>query len=691
MKNACLICLTLFLAVFVSAQDVQVTITTKENRRLADGRIIYENYFKMESPDFFLLTADRAEYLPDSNLVIADGNVKIDYHASMGLVEVAAQHAVFDLSTQAGLFEDVSVQFGDDLFFRGERLEVLDRDRVLIIKGTMTSCNQPVNHWSVRIKTAQIKREGYASIRGATLRVLNVPVIYLPAMWLPAFQDRRSGMLVPETGSSDRNGLYLGIPFYWAPREDFDLTLTPYFFDDAGLRSDVEIRYAPSDEIHGTFQGNYIRDQVIERADQPPLESGEPIDPSRYRLHLQHAQRMAGGQLNIHVDEGSDFQVERDFLVDTERSRIRDYVQQAEFTRTFELFAVRLQMDQTRRILSDVNNISEVRFLPSLRLVQPQTHIGAGIFMTNRAYLDQLRFRDLGPQSISDDTWRFGLESEFSRATNVGAYIHTRYGTGFRGVSYQTDSTQDGERQGAYVFADVLGPRLLRKYYGKDREFAHLIDYGLTARYGTDDREPIFDDIFFDELDIRLDRQLSADVQGGWFVQSRVFVGSGGVVLPYLEIDLRQGWMSHSSQQPIKMTVRLGDRKGYTLNGLVEYEPEAGVFDTVTLYGNVKRGRFQGFMGYVKRDLNTEPQDSLLAASHLSFLNQKARVRVSFDYDFNISDFKSQELTLSYQGACVGGVMRYIEAPFSSDVSADSQWFQLGITLRNLGELGLRL
>lgn len=671
-------------------QDVQVTITSKEDRRLADGRILFDNYFKMESHGLFLLTADRAEYNPELSLVTATGNVKIDYYASMGLVEVAAQSAVFDLSSQAGLFEDVSVQLGDQLYFRGDQLEILNREQILITKGVLSACNQPVNHWSLRIAHATIEKEGYATIKGASFRVLRLPVMYFPFMWIPAFQERRSGILVPKTGSSSRNGAYLAIPFYWAPRGDVDMTFTPYQFQDAGLRADFEARYAPRDNLTGSLRGNYIADRVIQSLTTKPREDGAEIDDNRYRVEFNHRQSVAGGRLTVDVDEGSDFQVDRDFLVNTERSRIRDYYQRAAFSRKFGLMAMHVDVSQNRRLLANVDRIAEVKNLPSLRLIQPQTHLGHGFYLSQRAYLGQLDFRSLGPDSMSGETWRLGLEGELTRSANLGPYLHSRYGTGFRGVAYDMKVDGNRDRYGAYAFTEWLGPRLNKRFKGKDRNFAHMLDYGLAAQYGREDRDRVFDGILFDELDIRLDRQLENQLRGGWFIQSRIFVGSTGPMLPYLEVDLRQDVVSGAEQQPVEMTVRLGDRKGYYLNGFLEYDPDLGEFSTTTLYGSVRKGRFNGFMGYVKRVFSDDDQESLIAATDLKLFNGSTQVRLSFDYDFQISEFKTQELRLTYGGACVAGILQYVQTPSSSDPNSDRQWLEVGFSLRNLGELGVK-
>ncbi|MCB1042209.1 MAG: LPS-assembly protein LptD [Acidobacteria bacterium] len=672
-------------------QDVQVTITTKENRRLPDGRFIYEPYFKMESPNLFLLTADRAEYDPQQQTVIADGNIKIDYTASMGLVEIAAQHAVFDLGSQTGFFEDVSVQLGNELFFVGNRLDILSRDQLQITRGVLTACNQPINHWSLKIGSARVKREGYALVKNASFRIMNIPLLYFPAMWLPAFQERRSGILVPETGASDRNGIYAGVPFYWAPRDDFDVTLTPYVLEKAGMRADALFRYAPTHDMSGFLEGQYMRDGVIGDADTKPTEAGEQISENRYRLHGSHRQKAWGGQMVLRLDEGSDFQVDRDYLVDTERTRVRDYNAYAGFSKRIGLMSLQLDLQQNRRILSDVDRISEIRFLPSVRLIQPETHLGAGFYLNHRSYMDQVRFVDLGPDALNDDAWRLGLETEVSRANHLGRYLHSRYGLGYRGVLFEGSESGSRNRKGGYAFATVMGPRLGRQLKGKDRGFAHLIDYGVTVQYGEEDPERLFRGIQIHELDLRLDRQLMSGLQGSWFVQSRVFVGSSGVMLPYLQVDLSQQLFEGSDQQPIELAFRLGDNKGYYLNGLVEYDLERDVFATTTMYGTVKRGKFSGYMGYVRRDLTDVMQDSLLAATDLRLLQSRVHIRVIFDYDFSISDFKSREIQFNYNGACLGSVFRFIQTPFTSDVEADRQWLQLGITLRNLGELGFRL
>ena len=221
----------------------EIVIKTTDVFRSDDKkRMVYTNV-TVSLEGRFLMTADRMTHDADRGMVEAEGNVKIDYQTELGLVEVAARKTTFFTSSSAGIFEEATAQFGNEFFFVGERVEMLEGGQEFLIEnGVITACNQARPQWSLKIKKARIKKEGYAIIHGARFRIKDVPVIYIPWLIVPAMQERRSGLLMPVTGSSERNGSFLSQPIYWAPRGDFDMTFTPSFYKNAGLKMDVEAR-----------------------------------------------------------------------------------------------------------------------------------------------------------------------------------------------------------------------------------------------------------------------------------------------------------------------------------------------------------------------------------------------------------------------------------------------------------------
>ena len=187
--------LSLTLMIWLSPAFGQETPPTSANLlvnaksfEFEEGRTIYEGNVTVSVKGMFLLTADKA-ILDAKGTFTASGSIKIDYYTEIGLVEITAREASLQRDGSSGMFIDVTAQFGDEFYFEGSRLEMLDFGREYFIdSGRATACNQANPQWSLSIREATIYREGYAFIKSARFYIKRVPVLYFPYFIMPVMQ-----------------------------------------------------------------------------------------------------------------------------------------------------------------------------------------------------------------------------------------------------------------------------------------------------------------------------------------------------------------------------------------------------------------------------------------------------------------------------------------------------------------------
>ena len=694
---ACWLLSALTLAQEDGGQPLRLSIEVPGTQYFSsDGRQIIEGLVRIHYPGVFLMTADGCEYDRQNGHLLARGNIKIDFETKLGLVEVTAREMNYYLAERSGDFLEVTAQFGDEFFFAGERLEVLEEGTVFLIeRGSLTACNQPLAQWALKVKHARIEREGYAILKGARFRIKKLDLIYLPYLILPVMQERRSGLLRPDTGNSDRNGSFFSQPVYWAPRQDFDMTITPTYYDKAGARLDAEMRYHPSPGLKGVFDGRYFSDRIIgrtERTGNTPLEDGKPLSEDRYRLSVKHDQVLFGGNFEARAEAGSDFSVDRDFLQDAQKTRLRDYYYRLRFDKRLGRDLLTLRISDLDRILAQNEEVTGVGRLPEIQFFQPNRRIAGGFYFRNRVYLNGFDLDGLGATRFDGQVWRLGMDSEVSRTFDFSRFLHTRWGFAYRGAHY----TPDGESPsatlgGLFGFLETVGPRLQRTYQVGKRRLIHFADLGLAIRAGHNEEDPFLETIRLDELDIRLKDQRE-DLQMSWRLNSRHFWG-GRLVRPLLEVEIRQdvdfeNEGENEQNAPVETRFRLNQWKGVHANGLFEYNPDLGALDTLAVYGSVNRGKWRGYGGYVKRRQTDaqSAQESFIGISEFEIPTWRSRFKLSMDYDFEQADFKSQELLYAFQGQCMGVAFNYVKSPFDSRDLEEKDFFQIIFTLRNLSE-----
>lgn len=153
-----------------------------------------------------------------------------------------------DLDLFEGFIERPEYWFaGSGAGGRAQRIDFLDRERSVITAADYTSCRRDgtgVPAWllssdSLRLDFAA--NEGLA--KGAVLRFQGVPILAWPALSFPVTGARKSGWLPPALNLDSKNGLEVGVPWYWNIAPQRDATFAPIVYTKRGLGMEAEFRY----------------------------------------------------------------------------------------------------------------------------------------------------------------------------------------------------------------------------------------------------------------------------------------------------------------------------------------------------------------------------------------------------------------------------------------------------------------
>ena len=110
--------------------------------------------------------------------------------------------------------------------------------------GAFTSCEPGSNTWvlegeSITIDTENQQGEG----KNIKLKVMDIPILYLPYITFPVGDKRKSGLLFPSIGISEKNGIDLAIPYYFNLAPNYDATVTPRVIGKRGFMLELEGRH----------------------------------------------------------------------------------------------------------------------------------------------------------------------------------------------------------------------------------------------------------------------------------------------------------------------------------------------------------------------------------------------------------------------------------------------------------------
>ncbi|MEM6639341.1 MAG: LPS-assembly protein LptD [Pseudomonadota bacterium] len=217
------------------------------------------------SRDEGTIRADRAIYDPATGTFRVEGDVQYEDDA----IQVGAGSAAFESNEDLGEFEAASfvLKRGDG---RGDAARIEARgDRSLELEDVRYSaCPVGENDWRLIADRVRIDRESdIGEGRNVRVEFKGVPILYTPYLSFPASGARKSGLLLPDYGNTERSGNDLSIPFYWNIAPNYDATFTARYLGLRGAQLGVEGRYLFQNTT-GSLQTVYLADDMLANRDR---------------------------------------------------------------------------------------------------------------------------------------------------------------------------------------------------------------------------------------------------------------------------------------------------------------------------------------------------------------------------------------------------------------------------------------
>ncbi|MCG8588704.1 MAG: LPS assembly protein LptD [Proteobacteria bacterium] len=259
-----------------------------------------------------LLEADWVAFSRRTGQGVASGNVVVED----GSDRILAEFLEFQVEDLQGLLFDARFDGGpSDLRIEAGEIEKTGDQTYSLRDGRFTTCRCPdpdsTEPWRIRAARADIEVDGYGTARNTTFDVLGIPIIWLPWMVYPVKTERSTGLLFPELGIGGRNGFEVGLPLFWAARENVNVTLTPRYLEKRGIKPELDVEYVFGERSGGELFFSGIRDTDI-----VPNTPDTPYGSYRFAGTLEHDQDLPGGWRGIaDVEWVSD----NDYLLDFRR------------------------------------------------------------------------------------------------------------------------------------------------------------------------------------------------------------------------------------------------------------------------------------------------------------------------------------------------------------------------------------
>lgn len=207
----------------------------------------------------YLFRADYAKYNNQTKELFLEGDVEVLKDSQIYL---KSEKLKANVSLQKGLLEPFFIlEKANGVWISSKKASL--EDKVYTFESCLLSSCSPKNpKWFIRSsETSFDQNDSTISAYNPTLYFFDFPVFYLPYLWFSIDQTRRSGLLIPRVGYSDKDGFLYEQPIYVAPMDSWDLELMPQIRTLRGKGIYSEFRFVDTNDSEGSIKLGYFKDQ----------------------------------------------------------------------------------------------------------------------------------------------------------------------------------------------------------------------------------------------------------------------------------------------------------------------------------------------------------------------------------------------------------------------------------------------
>jgi LPS-assembly protein len=127
-----------------------------------------------------------------------------------------------------------------------------------------TTCEPGNQDWIVHATDLKLnKKAGQGAAKNAWVEFKGMPVFYSPYLSFPTDNRRKTGLLVPVPGYTQKGGFSFSAPFYWNIAPNYDATIKPRYYSNRGVLLAGDFRYL-TEKSKGLVSAEYMPDDSIE-------------------------------------------------------------------------------------------------------------------------------------------------------------------------------------------------------------------------------------------------------------------------------------------------------------------------------------------------------------------------------------------------------------------------------------------
>jgi LPS-assembly protein len=650
--------------------------------------------------------ADDLEMNTRTGELTARGNVVF----ASPTVRISSDSVVFNTKTRMGKFSNANgiaslgargqenrSMFGQlepDVYFYGSEIEKIGPDKYRISKGGFTTCVQPTPRWEIVSGSSTINLDDYVVLRNAVIRVKDVPVFYLPMLYYPIQEDdRATGFLLPQYGSSLAMGSSISNAFFWAINRSQDATFFHDWMFSRGNGLGAEYRYMLGPQAQGNLRYYWLDEKqaVINGGERPPRRSEKIEGGLSQNLPF-------GLSARARVDYFSNVTVHQtynhDFNLATNSNRTID----GGISGSWRSLSVNAQYRRNETFYNGEDSLlsgSAPGFTASLSGVR----LGPlPLFATVNAEAARVLYvENFGEESFDSGLTKMDITPSIRAPLSTLPYLQVNATASYRSTYYSESladdlTTQIGEpitRNYGDMRVDIIGP-VVSRVFNPQNAIADRLKHVLEPSFSVQRRTTIANQDRIPTRASGYDRVVGDTTQLNYGLTNRVLVRrdaagqpQAGAPRELLNVSIRQTYYTDENASkfdnsysygfnnrnpnafsPIALTARATPTDPLAIDYRVEYDP-VPVDDNsprllgMSLNGTLRAENADVTAGWTRQafasiDRTSNASNFIQSVANVRFAGSKYGGNFTFNYDIARSILVNQRYVAFYNAQCCG-------------------------------------
>jgi LPS-assembly protein len=478
------LCADLKVEIYATSMDSKANIVKAYN----GVTVVYKDYF---------LTADKAVYDRNNGILELFDNVRATKGKNYKLL---GKYARLNISKKERSFKPFFMLEKKSQVWISADEGCAKNKNYAIKSGVLSGCDPNDPLWKMQFSSSDYNADDmWLSLYNARIYIYDIPVLYTPYFGYSLNTKRRTGLLVPALGISDKEGFFYEQPIYIAEQDWWDLELKPQVRTNRGYGGYTTFRFVDSATSKGEFTTGYFKEKESYFVDENLLND------SHYGFNFSYDN-------NDFIDQwfGTSLKGQSGIYIDINNMNDVDYINLStndttkNTTASQVLSRINMFYNTERNYfggyfkhykdLTEETNENTLQQLPTF-----QYHYYLDTF-----FKDHLLYNvDLKSHNITREVNKKVLQTDINIPLTFQTSLFDEYlNVGYTAYMYAQHSTFSGnEEQPSGVYRDGIYGReyniisisseLARAY----EEFTHVIDFGVTYIFdGADTKSGYYED-----------------------------------------------------------------------------------------------------------------------------------------------------------------------------------------------------